>query len=498
VSAQTSLPYPQSDDEFVGPFPSWINVTQYGATGNGVADETTALQAAFDAVGNFSSAGSVIYLPPGTYRISSTLTINYKINISVIGADPQTTKIVWAGAPGGTMLRINGVAYSRFNRITWDGQNIANIAVDQSWDGLQPHFDTGNEYADDAFTGVAIGLRGGFLGNGFAETAIMRCKFIGNNIAGISLGNFNALDIWAWDCLFENCAIGITNAYGAGNFKVYRSIFKNSTEADIKIGNTGEFSFRDNASLNSQAFIIAAFTGNPSPISIQGNMILDPISNTAIDIGNQGPVSFIDNIIRSRPGSAGPVVRNNSWPSSDFFSIGNTFTLPNPVDVNWSIVLDTVVALNTLANLSLPSLQATAPNLNRQVYEVPAGANAVIIQNIINTATRSGNTRPVVHFAYGIYSISSTITIPAGTDLQLVGDGDGDAYPTLLQWSGNSNGPVLKIMGPTKATLRDIAVNGNGIVSNIIVTNAGQTGSIGSTSQHFKSSGERSEWDCCQ
>ena len=138
--------YPATDDEFVGPFPSWINVkTQYGAVGDGVTDETAALQAAFNAVGNSNSTASVVYLPAGTYRITGTLTVSYKMNISIIGADPATTKIIWGGSGGGTMFKVNGIAYSRFNRITFDGAATAAIAVDQSWDGGQPYFDTGNE-----------------------------------------------------------------------------------------------------------------------------------------------------------------------------------------------------------------------------------------------------------------------------------------------------------------------------------------------------------------
>jgi hypothetical protein len=129
---------------------------------------------------------------------------------------------------------MHGVAYSRFNRITWEGINVASVGIDQSLEFYgQDYFDTGNEYADDIFKDVGIGIRGGHLGHGFAETAIMHCKFINNSTAGITLRNFNALDIWVWHSIFENCAVGITNANtssSAGNFKVYNSVFRNSTK----------------------------------------------------------------------------------------------------------------------------------------------------------------------------------------------------------------------------------------------------------------------------
>ena len=61
-------------DEFVGPFSSWKNVkTDYGAVGNGVADDTTALQNALNAMG--AGTFKVLYIPAGTYKITSTLTM---------------------------------------------------------------------------------------------------------------------------------------------------------------------------------------------------------------------------------------------------------------------------------------------------------------------------------------------------------------------------------------------------------------------------------------
>jgi hypothetical protein len=185
-------------DEFVGPFPSWTNVkTAYGAVADGVTDDTGALQKALNELGT-PGHGHVLWLPAGTYMITSSLVFANRGWVSIIGEHPATTIIKWAGRNSGTMLNIDGVMYSRMDRLTFDGQTTAGIAVDQSWSGSTGNFDTGNQYADDAFQDSAIGIRGGALGQGFAETSVLRAHFIRNTTAGIFLGNFNALDLWIW------------------------------------------------------------------------------------------------------------------------------------------------------------------------------------------------------------------------------------------------------------------------------------------------------------
>src|SRR5258708_29245406 len=72
------------DEEFVGPFPTWINAKTgapfggggavcTGATGNGTTDDAAAIQSCL----NLLQAGTqtTLYFPAGTYRINSTLTM---------------------------------------------------------------------------------------------------------------------------------------------------------------------------------------------------------------------------------------------------------------------------------------------------------------------------------------------------------------------------------------------------------------------------------------
>jgi Pectate lyase superfamily protein len=65
----------------------WINVKAFGAAGNGSSDDTAAINAAITSAG---SGGGVIYLPKGTYKISSPLVVASNL---IICGDGKSTVI---------------------------------------------------------------------------------------------------------------------------------------------------------------------------------------------------------------------------------------------------------------------------------------------------------------------------------------------------------------------------------------------------------------------
>ena len=140
--------------------------------------------------------------------------------------------------------------------------------------------------------------------------------------------------------------------------------------------------------------------------------------------------------------------------------------------------VDTTVVSPSTISTTEPILPGVEPNLHRPIFEVPVGADAATIQQVINSAAAQNGNRPIVHIPEGIYHIASTITIPANTDIQLVGDGN-----TTLQWTGTGSGPILYLPGPTKATLRDFQLDGGNrpydphFAAGIVVDNIDQPGS---------------------
>ena len=104
------------------------------------------------------------------------------------------------------------------------------------------------------------------------------------------------------------------------------------------------------------------------------------------------------------------------------------------------------------------------------------GDDAQELQAQIDAAAKEPvGSKPVVHVPKGTLALKRTVTIPAGSDLQLVGDGVGNG--TSLNFAEGA-GPVLRLLGPSRASLRDLSVTaGNqGGVDGIVVENADQEG----------------------
>jgi hypothetical protein len=463
-------------EEFVGPFPSWQNAkTDFGAVGDGVADDTAALQKGLDGIGNKSH---VLYLPAGTYRLTKTLTVIANGNFHLVGEDPATTILKWDGpeGPEETMLRLNGVHSAKFSRLTWHGGGKKVTAVYHRWENDHGGVGTNCEHADEAFIDLDIGIRAGKPHLMDAETTVLRCKFTRCAIAGVRIQSFNALDWFIWDSEFDDCTVGITNDPGAGHFHAYRNIFRRSKVADITLGNAGYFGIRHNLSLNSRRFFETRNNGGWAVnATLQDNTIIDPVDPLAIDIHNVGPVLLLDNTIRSRAGvKTGPVVRMNAGMVGNYVAIGNTFTVPMPIAAH-DRLLETetrTIEAGKIAVSALPGAVWT-PRKERKIFEVKPGSDADAIQALIEQTKAFQGRRPVLHFPVGTYPIAKTLTVPAGLDVQFVGDVGGEV--TRLSWLGPADGVMIRLDGPTRTTFRDISLVSKGKGgTGILVTNADQ------------------------
>ena len=161
-----------------------FNVLDYGAVGNGIADDTAALQAAIDAAG---VNGGAVYFPAGNYKITSSLTLSNGVRYFGDGINDATynsTVLSYSGTQDAVQIN-NPINASTAANILFENINIVCAALSS---GKALFYDTGSSY-----------LR------------IRNCKFshAGNNSFGVVFDQTEVSTI-------EQCVFDATGSIGTG------------------------------------------------------------------------------------------------------------------------------------------------------------------------------------------------------------------------------------------------------------------------------------------
>ena len=453
---------------FDGPFASWLDLRSFGAVGDGVADDTNAVRMAIAAA---KLQNKTLSIPHGTYAISDTIHIIGVSGMSIIGEDPRSTSFKWIGAKHGTMISFEGSAYFRMTRIALDGNSHqAGVGVYMGFDpnNKQHLYSTYDALEDASISQVDVGLSLGWAG----ETTINRVHF-DHDTTAINLHDWNALNFNVIDSLFTDNTVGVTNEPGCGNFNVSNSVFARSTYADMMMGNTGSFSIRQNLSVDSQAFFVAVGSGAPAAVTLEGNVIRGSKS-VPIQYNNPGVIMLVDNAFEAPVDSQQAILVSGAWAPTDVFSLGNLFTTSHPYQGALGTVesIDEVPQAEVLASsLQVPASVYVPTNSGRPIVEVPATADAGIVQTLINdAANRSGGA--VVHFGAGSYRVNATIDVPDAPGLALVGDG---LSSSLVDGGIAGGGAVLRTHGSVQIEGLYIGASAAGIGLQVLVADQPST-----------------------
>jgi len=251
----------------------WVNVKTDlapGAIGDGRADDTAAIQKALAGVRD----GSVTYFPPGSYRITAPLLLKNSTGARWIGGlivgSGRDTKLIWDGAGGGTMLLLNGIAYSRFVGLELDGRGRAGVGFHyQATQGFQTEV-THRHLAFRGFTNAAVLENHPNEGQALAETTFENCLFE-NCERGVAFLQFNDYDFTFDGCEFRRCGVGVDCDHG--NFYIRNCHFEESRVVDIRDGSEHCSSIRRSTSTGSQAFVVR--TSSVASLTIQDCHIED-------------------------------------------------------------------------------------------------------------------------------------------------------------------------------------------------------------------------------
>jgi parallel beta-helix repeat protein len=183
----------------------WLNVKDFGALGDGATDDTAAIQAALDAIGELEQT---LYFPTGQYKITSTLT--YGSSTVLRGEHGQSWLTNYISASPWLMLKPISAAYQVLN-IT-----IIDMAFDQrsdvtGFDSSSPCISI-NEVEGLRITGCVfrkINTMAIWCDTKAADTQtrnvlINGCWIENSEAGGISLFG-NIADATIVNCLIENC-----------------------------------------------------------------------------------------------------------------------------------------------------------------------------------------------------------------------------------------------------------------------------------------------------
>lgn len=125
-----------------------VNILDFGAVGDGVTDDTVAIQAAIDSLAPTNAAnflgGGTVYIPAGKFRVTSTLLIGYGITLQgngaggypFVNADAQISEIYADFGANVNQWVIDSATYQTSGGARFAYNAWANASVDSDYNAL--------------------------------------------------------------------------------------------------------------------------------------------------------------------------------------------------------------------------------------------------------------------------------------------------------------------------------------------------------------------------
>lgn len=441
----------------------WINVKTNvtpAAVGDGVHDDTAAIQAGLNQLSRGYFGSKTLFLPAGTYRITKTLTLSNLYGALIIG-NGRATRLRWDGPRGQTMYLSSGVSYCRYVGITWDGANKAGVGIDYHPKSL---YETCIRNQDEAFLNfMTAGTRVGY--NQILPTSEMtyrNCLFqnCGSGAAFLCWNDFNNI----FDgCEFQDNGIAI-NCF-EGNVYVRDCHFERSRTLDIFLCSEAH-SVRRCTSVGSKQFIRVPESGACCPVTVEDCHVDGWTgSEGAMRFGMRGPDTVFDCSFTHPPDTKAPIRLTNFGGLTQLVVASNNSAPASPsvVDLGPSGYMSSLPAGARGANLNGParSFFKSAETTPTRILDVRTGFGArgdghtddtVAVLSALSAARMQGG-NAVVYFPEGMYNVSSTLPITGGNYTV-----EGCGYATAIQWIGASNGVVFSVQDPQGLALKEMAV----------------------------------------
>ena len=433
----------------------WINVKTNvtpAAVGDGQADDTAAIQAALDR-GRQSRA---VYLPPGTYRITKTLVFQGPAVGCLVVGHGRDTRLVWDGPQGGRMFWSNGVAYSRYVGLSWDGRGKAAVGFDHA---ARERFETEVRHEHEAFRNfTGYGIRVGHEQKvASAEILYHNCLFEDCGTA-LAFLTFNDYDNTIDGCEFRKCGTGVLD--NKGNFYARNCHFGGSRQADFVVGSEHGSSIRRCTSVGSRQFIEER--GTIAPLTIQDCHVAGWTHPEGAVHLNGSPVLMFDCVF-TRPPSDRPPVRVDNPAQTLLVSNNRPETMESLVQATPAAKLYVIPpgqrggVITSAEQRFLRDSAAVPSKLFDAVTAFGAKGDGksddtAAIQAAIDAARQAG-LGAIAYLPTGRYVVSKTLSL-TGRDYTFGGSG----FRCGLVWRGKAGRPLIQLTGVRNVRLTDLAV----------------------------------------
>ena len=200
-------------------YSDWLNVKTCGATGDGITDDTRAVQKCMDSyhIGN----NFTVFFPAGTYLIKDTIVINRTLGAALMGMG-RTTVLKWGGGPAPTNANNNvsvmvwSLGNTRFytEGFSFDAGNGCAVGLDHA-NRPGSQYESFNTHRNMRFSGFSVaGIRFGHAmpphGQDIASAEQQFTNVIfDKNFAGVSFLAWNSYDNYFSGAVFADNAFGI-------------------------------------------------------------------------------------------------------------------------------------------------------------------------------------------------------------------------------------------------------------------------------------------------
>jgi hypothetical protein len=276
----------------------YYNVKAYGAKGDGVTDDTAAVQAAIDAAYT-GVKGGIVWIPKGTYIISTTLMLGHATgqpSISMMGEGPLRSIFSWNGANTGTAATCIQVSQSTNYKFCGFGLgNGTGSAGDTVGIWVTTRTNAGGTVSYGCLY-EQIGVQGFYTGMAFGDgsfnTACSEYQFnscfLNSNVIGANFITYNSLDfIWTMLSMSANTN-GLYSRSGGSVHVIGGSSSGNLN--DFNFGTGGVFCIENFRSENCTGRFLVA---NSDFVTIKGCLVagLTNSDGVAIECGDSTTIS---------------------------------------------------------------------------------------------------------------------------------------------------------------------------------------------------------------